>query len=125
MALAAVALLVLSGCADSTQVKNRRAELQAERRVASRDAQRVVRRSLDVQSLEARVRQAIIDFEPRIVPETLHVEAEMGDNQLDRHNVLSLSIRGQLWSIPVPLELLLRTEVDLESGQVQIEDLTR
>jgi len=81
--------------------------------------------ALDVQSLEARVRQAIIDFEPRIVPETLHVEAEMGDNQLDRHNVLSLSIRGQLWSIPVPLELLLRTEVDLESGQVQIEDLTR
>jgi hypothetical protein len=48
IALAAVALLLLSGCADSTQLKNDRAELQAKRRVASRDAQRVVRRSPDV-----------------------------------------------------------------------------
>ena len=48
MALAAVALLVLSGCADSTQRKSERAELQAKRRVASREAQRVVRRSPDV-----------------------------------------------------------------------------
>jgi len=48
LALAAVALLVLSGCADSTQLKSERAELQARRRVASRDAQRVVRSSPDV-----------------------------------------------------------------------------
>jgi hypothetical protein len=43
------ALLVLSGCADSTQRKNDRAELQARRRVAGREAQRVVRHSPDVQ----------------------------------------------------------------------------
>jgi hypothetical protein len=48
LALAAVALLVLSGCADSTQLKSERAELQAKRRVASRDAQHVVLRSPDV-----------------------------------------------------------------------------
>ncbi|WP_028310745.1 type VI secretion system baseplate subunit TssE [Derxia gummosa] len=81
--------------------------------------------SLDVRSLEAQVRQVIIDFEPRIVPNTLEVQAQLADNVLDSHNVLSFSIRGQLWSVPVPLEMLLRTEVDLESGQVQIEDLTR
>lgn len=81
--------------------------------------------SLDVRSLEAQVRQVIIDFEPRIVPETLEVAAELADNMLEHHNVLSFNIRGQLWSVPVPLEMLLRTEVDLESGQVQIEDLTR
>jgi hypothetical protein len=48
VALAAVALLVLSGCADSTQLKNDRAELQAKRRVASREAQQVTRPSTDV-----------------------------------------------------------------------------
>ena len=48
LALAAVALLALGGCADSTQRRSERAELQAKRRVAGRDPQRVVRRSPDV-----------------------------------------------------------------------------
>lgn len=46
--VAALALLLLSGCADSTQLRNDRAELQAKRRVASREAQQVVRPSADV-----------------------------------------------------------------------------
>ncbi|MEN3353661.1 MAG: type secretion system protein ImpF, partial [Betaproteobacteria bacterium] len=43
--------------------------------------------------------------------------------ELDRHNVVSIEIRGTLWAHPVPLELLLRTDVDLESGEVKIHDL--
>ena len=39
-------------------------------------------------------------------------------SSLDHHNVLSFEIRGQLWSLPYPLELLLRSNIDLESGQV-------
>ena len=40
---------------------------------------------------------------------------EAGD--LDHHNVIGVEIHGQLWAQPVPLELLVRTEFDLETGQ--------
>jgi type VI secretion system protein ImpF len=81
--------------------------------------------TLDVIELERSIKQAIIDFEPRIDPASLEVEAVVTDMQLDRHNVISVQIRGNLWSQPVPLELLLRTDVDLETGQVEIRDLAR
>jgi len=81
--------------------------------------------TLDVIALERAIKQAIIDFEPRITASTLQVEAIVTELQLDRHNVISVQIRGELWAYPVPLELLLRTDVDLETGQVEIRDLAR
>jgi type VI secretion system protein ImpF len=79
--------------------------------------------SLEIQDVEQDVKQAIIDFEPRILPETLEVKAIAELNDLDRHNVLGIQIHGQLWAQPVPLELLIRTEIDLETGKVQVADL--
>jgi type VI secretion system protein ImpF len=79
--------------------------------------------TLDVVGLETRIRDAIVDFEPRIDPSSLQVETQVSDLQMDRHNVISVQIRGNLWAQPVPLELLLRTEVDLETGSVEIRDL--
>lgn len=79
--------------------------------------------TLDVLELENTLRQAIIDFEPRILAATLQVEALISETQLDQHNVISVRIHGDLWAQPVPLQLLLRTEVDLETGEVQIRDL--
>ncbi len=38
--------------------------------------------------------------------------------------MISVQIEGQLWAQPVPLELLLRTEVDLETGKVEITELS-
>jgi type VI secretion system protein ImpF len=81
--------------------------------------------TLDVIELERSIKQAILDFEPRITASSLQVEALITDLQLDRHNVISVRIRGDLWAYPVPLELLLRTDVDLETGQVEIRDLAR
>jgi predicted component of type VI protein secretion system len=40
-----------------------------------------------------------------------------------RLNVIGVEIRGELWAQPVPLELLVRTEIDLETGKVEIADL--
>jgi type VI secretion system protein ImpF len=79
--------------------------------------------SLDVTELERSVKQAIIDFEPRILPATLRVRAMLQASQLDHHNVVGVEIHGQLWAQPVPLELLVRTEIDLETGRVEIADL--
>jgi type VI secretion system protein ImpF len=79
--------------------------------------------SLDVTELERAVRQAILDFEPRILPDSLRVKALLQASQLDHHNVIGMEIHGQLWAQPVPLELLVRTEIDLETGKVEIADL--
>jgi type VI secretion system protein ImpF len=81
--------------------------------------------SVDFGALEQQIRRAILDFEPRIMAETLRVQTVSVDSLLDQHNTLSLQISGNMWAQPVPFELLLRTEVDLETGQVQLQDLTR
>lgn len=79
--------------------------------------------SVEIQDVEQSLKQAILAFEPRILPETLEVKALLEINDLDRHNVLGIQIHGQLWAQPVPLELLIRTEIDLETGKVQVADL--
>jgi len=81
--------------------------------------------SLEVGVLEAEARQAIVEHEPRIVASTLQVEALLTDRQLDNHNQISFRISGQLWAQPVPLELILHTNVDLETGRVEVKDLSR
>ena len=55
--------------------------------------------------------------------DSLLVEAMATDNGLGWHNVVSVRISAQVWAQPVPLELLLRTEVDLETGQVALAEL--
>jgi type VI secretion system protein ImpF len=77
---------------------------------------------LDVHVLERAIREAIVRYEPRIQAETLQVRAVESSSVLDTHNVIEFEIRGHLWSQPVPLEILLRTQMDLEAGQVEVMD---
>ncbi len=79
--------------------------------------------TLDPTVLQERVRQAILDHEPRILPESLNVEVMVNDIQLDHHNQIGLRISGHLWAQPVPLELLLHTDIDLETGRVAVREL--
>ena len=78
--------------------------------------------TIEVPDLERAIRQAILDFEPRILPASLRVRA-LETAGLDHHNVIGVEISGQLWAEPLPLELLVRTEIDLETGQVEVADL--
>ncbi len=80
---------------------------------------------IDLGQLQSQVRQAILDHEPRILPDTLAVEAVLSNAQLDHHNLLGFRISGQLWAQPVPMELLLRTDIDLETGRVAVRELDR
>jgi len=77
---------------------------------------------LDITQLERTIAQAIQRFEPRILPQTLSVRALETDSVLDTHNMIEFEIRGHLWAQPVPLEVLLRTKLDLEAGQVEVRD---
>ncbi len=79
--------------------------------------------SLDVTDLAKAVREAILMFEPRILPATLQVRTLLEAGELDHHNVIGVEIHGELWAQPVPLEFLVRTEFDLETGKVQVADL--
>lgn len=78
---------------------------------------------LNVEQLQSRIRAAIIEFEPRMVTSTLQVRALMDEKSIDHHNQIQVEIRGSLWSVPVPIEILLRTNVDLESGEIRIDDV--
>lgn len=76
-------------------------------------------------SMEQALKNAILLFEPRILPRTLEVELIMEGSALDSHNRIGLQIRGMLWAQPVPLEFLLRSRIDLEEGRVELEDMAQ
>lgn len=78
---------------------------------------------IDIHMVEAQIRNAIVRFEPRILPDTLEVHAVRTSALLDTHNVIEFEIRGHLWAQPVPLEMLLRTQLDLEGGKVMLRDM--
>ncbi|NKI95300.1 type VI secretion system baseplate subunit TssE [Rhizobacter sp. SG703] len=77
---------------------------------------------IDVPLLERTIKQAILRFEPRVMEDSLDVKALEPSSVLDTHNVIEFEIRGFMWAQPVPLELLLRTQVDLEAGQIEVRD---
>jgi type VI secretion system protein ImpF len=68
-------------------------------------------------ALEALVEQAILDFEPRILPNSLRVRATISEDQMNR-NAVGFEIEGDLWAYPMPLHLLVKTEIDGETGHV-------
>lgn len=78
---------------------------------------------VDVGVLERTIKQAILRFEPRVMEDSLEVKALEATSVLDTHNVIEFEIRGFMWAQPVPLELLLRTQIDLEAGQVEVRDM--
>ena len=81
-------------------------------------------RSVNMEALERNLRQTVADFEPRIFRQSLRVRTELSEDRMS-HNALTFEIEGELWAQPLPLQLYLKTEIDLESGQVQIEEAAR
>nr|WP_249776377.1 type VI secretion system baseplate subunit TssE [Pseudomonas corrugata] len=74
--------------------------------------------NVDLSALEALIHQAIATFEPRILRHTLRVRARSTAEM--NHNALSFEIEGDLWAQPVPLRLMLQTDLDLETGHVRV-----
>lgn len=66
------------------------------------------------------IRESVEAFEPRILPGTLvvdmHREAGSGGGA-----IISFDIHGELWAQPVPIELFLRTALDVTTGEVSVE----
>lgn len=77
---------------------------------------------IDWRELEQQIHDAILAFEPRILPDSLSVKAFASSDSLRHHNLLQFELRGELWSMPFPTELLLRSELDLETGYMKLTD---
>lgn len=75
----------------------------------------------DTVSLEKTVRDSIINFEPRISPNSVRVTVVKDDQKMSRNSMV-FSIEGQLWAEPTPITLYLKTEVDLETGNISVAD---
>ena len=71
----------------------------------------------DRTTLERALRQAIVDFEPRILKNTLKVRAQAAAE----HNTLVFEVEGELWAQPLPERLYLKTILDLELGSVEVK----
>jgi type VI secretion system protein ImpF len=67
--------------------------------------------------LERILRQAILDFEPRILRPSLKVRAKAAGE----HNTIIFEIEGELWSQPLPERLYLKTILDLELGSIEVK----
>lgn len=81
--------------------------------------------TMDFAMLEMEITAAIHAFEPRIDPKTLEVKVDRGSGFNFAGNSLRLIIRGQMWGQPVPLELLLSADVDVETGQTAVRDMRK
>jgi type VI secretion system protein ImpF len=77
---------------------------------------------VDLYDMEQLIRRTILDFEPRILPDSLRVRGVPHPDGIARCGVLEFEIAGRLWAQPYPVELLLRTALNLESGQVDVEE---
>jgi type VI secretion system protein ImpF len=69
--------------------------------------------------LQEAFRRAILDFEPRLLRSSVRVHLEKTETEMS-HNALVFTISADLWAQPLPLHVLLRTHVDLETGKVEV-----
>lgn len=77
--------------------------------------------SIDVPALEELLRKTVWDFEPRLLRDTVKISLVV-DNQEMNQKAMTFSIEAMLWAQPTPLRLFFRTEIDLESGQVSVNE---
>jgi type VI secretion system protein ImpF len=76
--------------------------------------------SLNVSKLERGIRQAIWDFEPRLIKSTVTVKARMS---IVEKNMLTFDIEADMWAQPYPERLYLKTDLDLERGAVILSEM--
>ena len=62
---------------------------------------------------------AIERFEPRIRQGSTDVTLQEGDEQSE--TIVSFDIRADMWAQPVPMELYLRSEIDITTGELNLE----
>jgi type VI secretion system protein ImpF len=73
---------------------------------------------ISIREMERGMHQAILAFEPRVIASTLTVKVAAQTSEI----AMVFEISGSLWAQPMPEQLYVRTEIDLETGQCQIKE---
>ncbi|UGB39142.1 type VI secretion system baseplate subunit TssE [Frateuria soli] len=76
---------------------------------------------IDADALQRLIREAILAFEPRLTASTLQVSAKVDSERMDGQS-LTFHIDSEMWAQPIPLNLYLKTEVDLETGNFRVSE---
>jgi type VI secretion system protein ImpF len=74
---------------------------------------------VDAAELQRELREAMLAFEPRLTPSTLRVGVEVRADNMDQRS-LTFRIDSEMWAQPLPLNLYLKSEVELETGAVSV-----
>jgi len=77
---------------------------------------------LGIAETEEAVRQAIIHYEPRLIPNSVKVKLIEESVREDSHNTIALEIDAELWCQPLPLHMFMKTELDLEIGTARVTE---
>ena len=77
--------------------------------------------TLNPKYIERELVKSIKNFEPRIIPRSLKVKVILAKSEMSG-NTLSFELTGDLWAQPLPLQLFLQTEVDIENGSVTLRN---
>jgi len=77
---------------------------------------------MNMADLERGIRQAIWDFEPRLLRQSVVVKALSSEAS---HNKIMFEIEGDMWAQPYPERLYLKTELDLDSAAIRLSESAR
>lgn len=75
---------------------------------------------IDLATMQESIKGAILRYEPRIAENGLDVRCVAETHSLEHHNILSLMISGKINSTPYPREFTFKTDIDLESGHMDV-----
>lgn len=79
--------------------------------------------NIDTETLISNIKQSIVDFEPRILRNTIKINIVVDEDKMN-NKAVSFEIEGELWAQPAPLRVYLKTELDLETGNIDVSDST-
>jgi type VI secretion system protein ImpF len=74
---------------------------------------------MNLTDLERGIRQAIWDFEPRLIRATVSVKAVP---QQSDGNTIMFEIEGDMWAQPYPERLYLKTELDIDRATIRLTE---
>ena len=78
--------------------------------------------SIDTTTMEKALQSVIYEFEPRIIPNTLKIKVHSQPDEMS-HNSLVFEIEGVVFGQPMPFQVLLRSELDLECGEFTVSEV--
>jgi type VI secretion system protein ImpF len=76
---------------------------------------------INSETLQRQIKEVILAFEPRLTASTLRVTVNSNQKRMDRQ-ALKFNIESEMWAQPIPLNLYLKTEVDLETGKFKVSE---